>query len=735
MGRMCAVVMKVAILQLMGLVLQGCVSPNGTLNFINPSGQNNGIAANAISWNGFTQIQTNQCSMYTISVPSSSAPQVISFSPAGAGSFYSNGSCSTSVSSVIVPANSNIQTVYYSSPVLGSFVFQANSPSLASGFYYVTVSQGALAPSINGVAPQVYPNNPLPVGVAMTTASFVNLNSGNNNGMTYTCYFAQGNSTSYSTSCSSLPGVTFNAAAATFDFTPQISSEWGSYTFQVTGTNSAGQSSTTFQIDISPAYSTTNLLIDYSGDYASLTSPNINSPMATTWRNIASSGSSYDGLLSGFPTTGATSNGWSGSGTTSSPYGLTFAGSEYIEVATELSTTPTMFTTWVSPNNIASVASGGVIFSTNNNGASAGMTLRQSARVAGTYELETVGGYSYYTDLTTQDTGTIYGYWRLGDSGANMVDSSGQNDGGNYYLSSTSHAPTSFASGAIVGDTTAKSVSVPYSSSGPTFGNASTSFPMTGNPQVYTEEIWFKTTAGYNQGGYLMGFGSSANGASSQSDRKIWMTNTGLISTGIYNGSPQVVTSPLSYNDGFWHQAAATYTGNGTTGTFMLYVDGTLVGSLTGSTVSAAENISSGFWRIGYDTMTGFTPTPSSNEFLGQLAEASVHTSVLPASTIQRHYVLGNRSCQSSVISTNGNWTMLGATYDGTTATLYVNGTATCQTDFISAGNFPNSPVPLFIGGSTGGAPWTGSMADFKAYSTESGSVITSIYNATIHRF
>jgi hypothetical protein len=735
MGKLRAVYIKISVLPLLGLALQACVSPNGTLNFVNPSGQNNQIAANSISWNGFTQIQTGQCSLYTLSVPSSSSSQVISFSQPGAGNFYSTGSCSAAINSVTVPANSNVQTVYFSSSVTGSIVFQANSPNLNSSYYYVTVSQGALAPNINGVAAQVYPNNPLPVGTAMTTASFVNLNTNNNVGMTYTCNYAQGNSTSYSTACSSLPGVSFNAAAATFDFTPQISSEWGSYTFQVTGTNSAGQSSTTFQIDISPAYVTSSLLVDYSADYASLTSPDINSPMATTWRNIASTGSSYDGLLSGFPTTGATSNGWSGSGLTTSPYALTFAGNEYMTVASELSTSPTMLTSWVSPNNIASVASGGVIFSTNNNGASAGMTLRQSARVAGTYELETVGGYSYYTDLTTQDTGTIYGYWRLGDSGANMVDSSGQNDGGNYYLSGTSHAPASFASGALVGDTTAKSVSVPYSSSGPVFGNASTSFPMIGNPQIYTEEIWFKTTAGYSQGGYLMGFGSSANGASSQSDRKIWMTNTGQIATGIYSSSAQVITSSPSYNDGFWHQAAATYTGNGTTGTFILYVDGASVGSITGSTVAAAENITFGFWRIGYDTMTGFTPTPSSSEFLGQLAEASVHTSALPASTIQRHYILGNRSCQSSVVSTNGNWTMLGATYDGTTATLYVNGTATCQTDFIYAGNFPNSPVPLIIGGTTSGAFWTGSMADLKAYSTESGSVITNIYNATMHRF
>jgi hypothetical protein len=254
-------------------------------------------------------------------------------------------------------------------------------------------------------------------------------------------------------------------------------------------------------------------------------------------------------------------------------------------------------------------------------------------------------------------------------------------------------------------------------------------------PQVYTEEIWFKTTAGYSEGGYLMGFGSSANGASSSSDRKIWMTNTGQIATGIYASTQEVITSTGAYNDGFWHQAAATYTGNGSTGTFLLYVDGAQVGSLSGSTVAAAETISLGFWRIGYDTMTGFAPTPASNEFLGQLAEASAHTSVLPAATIQRHYNLGYRSCQSSAVSTNGNWTMLGATYDGTTATLYVNGTMACQVDFIDSGSFPNSPVPLIIGGTTSGAYWTGSMADFKAYSSGSSSVITNIYDATLHRF
>jgi hypothetical protein len=150
------------------------------------------------------------------------------------------------------------------------------------------------------------------------------------------------------------------------------------------------------------------------------------------------------------------------------------------------------------------------------------------------------------------------------------------------------------------------------------------------NPQTFSVQVWFSTTT--TSGGKLIGFGNGANGAeSSQYDRHIYLTNSGQLVFGVYNGQPYTVSSPGAYNNGAWHLATATFSPS--TG-MKLYVDGGLVASSTATT--AAENFT-GYWRIGYDAIYSPWPnSPTSLRYSGALAHVSIYDTVLSATQVQQ---------------------------------------------------------------------------------------------------
>ena len=148
------------------------------------------------------------------------------------------------------------------------------------------------------------------------------------------------------------------------------------------------------------------------------------------------------------------------------------------------------------------------------------------------------------------------------------------------------------------------------------------------NPQTFTVQLWFSTTS--TRGGKLIGLGNaSGGGASTQYDRHIYLTDAGKVAFGVYNSGYFAVTSPSSYNNGAWHLATATF--SAATG-MRLYVDGALVAS--GTATTAAEN-TTGYWRIGYDSIGPNWPgVPTSEHFAGSLAQVSIYTTVLSSTQI-----------------------------------------------------------------------------------------------------
>jgi hypothetical protein len=152
------------------------------------------------------------------------------------------------------------------------------------------------------------------------------------------------------------------------------------------------------------------------------------------------------------------------------------------------------------------------------------------------------------------------------------------------------------------------------------------------NPSTFSLELWFKTNT--SQGGRLIGFGDATTGAGSSVDRHIYMTDAGNLVFGVNPGTKHYVTSASTYNNNAWHHVAATMGSGG----MHLYVDGASVGTPDANT--SAGNYS-GYWRMAYDTLSGWTSAPTSNYFGGLLDEAKIYNRELTATEVANEYAAG----------------------------------------------------------------------------------------------
>lgn len=150
-------------------------------------------------------------------------------------------------------------------------------------------------------------------------------------------------------------------------------------------------------------------------------------------------------------------------------------------------------------------------------------------------------------------------------------------------------------------------------------------------PASYSISAWVKTTT--TSGGLVAGFGSSATGASTSIDRVLYLTNAGALVFGNNNANKATVTATGPYNDGGWHQVLATVGTNG----MRIYVDGKQVAT-SATTATAAYT---GYFRIGYDTLTGWPSAPTSSYFRGTLDEVAAFSTTLTATDALNHYQAG----------------------------------------------------------------------------------------------
>lgn len=208
---------------------------------------------------------------------------------------------------------------------------------------------------------------------------------------------------------------------------------------------------------------------------------------------------------------------------------------------------------------------------------------------------------------------------------------------------------------------------------------------------VLSLEVWFRTTTG--RGGKLLGFGDAATGRSILLDRHLYLDDQGRVLFGVRPAAALVVTSPRAYGDGQWHHAVGTLSATG----MRLYVDGVLVASRS-DVVGAAPT--DGYWRVGGDTLTGWSSEPSSHWYAGALDEVAVYPRALTAAEVAEHHAVGRGAEQAGPLAADA----FGRTVSGGWGSADVGG----------AWGTVGSPSRFAVSGGTGNLslqPGTGASA------------------------
>ena len=141
-----------------------------------------------------------------------------------------------------------------------------------------------------------------------------------------------------------------------------------------------------------------------------------------------------------------------------------------------------------------------------------------------------------------------------------------------------------------------------------------------GSEPSETLEAWFQTTGG----GVILGYQSSSAGGLHPSGYvpSLYVGTDGKLYGGSYDttlGAIEQVTSNVAVNDGQWHNVA--FVVDGATGTMTLYLDGQLVGSVSGSPQSLADS----FNQVGTGYTGGWPATPGGwYGFVGQIDDVRV---------------------------------------------------------------------------------------------------------------
>lgn len=291
----------------------------------------------------------------------------------------------------------------------------------------------------------------------------------------------------------------------------------------------------------------------------------------------------------------------------------------------------------------------------------------QSAAAAGSsadYQLASgfIGDLPQSIELSVLPSGT-YAYWPFDSgTGATAYDMSTNEDNG-----SLINSPT-WTTGEV-GDAITFNGSSQY---------MATSNSLAG-PNTFTAEFWFKTASSYGSGGELLGFGSSQTGASTTNDRVIYLTNAGKVTFGVDpSGTDETIQTTSAYNDGAWHYVAVSLGSAG----MQLYVDGTLQAQNAAYTTGASDT---GYWRMGYDSLTGWPSAPTSNYVAATVDEAHIYTRDLATAEIAADYSAGQNGLNSAFTLPN--------ITPGTSQTYSVS--AVVRTDAPGYGLYMQAPSPL----------------------------------------
>ena len=239
-------------------------------------------------------------------------------------------------------------------------------------------------------------------------------------------------------------------------------------------------------------------------------------------------------------------------------------------------------------------------------------------RVSAHYAART-GGYA-----ATVTADTPYLYWRLDDPAADIAgDAGGGGKTGTYRFRGPPLTTVVAGAGAVHGNAATRLDGATASAVNPHLFTP---------PQVFTLELWFRTT--WSKGGLLLEFGDGlAYNDSSVVDRILYLTTTGRVRFGIapvWNDLRTIESGP-GLNDGQWHMVTGTFDSGGP----KLYIDGVQVAQSATPTVAQGNN---GYWRIGAENAAGWPDFNWPGYYAGILDEVSVYYTVLSPARITAHY-------------------------------------------------------------------------------------------------
>ena len=165
-------------------------------------------------------------------------------------------------------------------------------------------------------------------------------------------------------------------------------------------------------------------------------------------------------------------------------------------------------------------------------------------------------------------------------------------------------------------------------------GGAASAANLIAPAAAFSLEAWVSTTS--TAGGVIVGDGMYPSGSSHLLDRVLYLSSSGRACLGELTAAlvRQTACSPAAVNNGLWHHLVVTADASGA----RVYVDGALVTTKTGV---VARPTFGGFWRVGGDDLTGYSPASTSTGLTATLADVAAYPVALSAATVQAHFAAG----------------------------------------------------------------------------------------------
>jgi hypothetical protein len=627
--------------------------------------------------------------------------------------FYQNvGGSRTFVGSVNAPTDNYAVTGLTEGT---NYTFEVQAVDFNSGITTSTATYDITtvdAPILTTISDQNFPSDNLVQTVAMTTIDVNNTVTGDDTDMDYTCHWDKvvdgAVNSATAEECTDIIGTaTFNASTGVFDWTPN-NNAFGAYEIMITGNLYSGESTDTelFVLDVRSNYPLANLLIDLDAQFTNYTNAIATGATQSTWRNIHTTGASYDGDLNGV----GLETSWQGDGLYTDPYSLAFTGasSHFVDLGTGVnSETDLMLSMWINPANAAEL--GPVIVGNKGNGGN-GFEIRQSPDNAGKLRFmigTTPAIVPYNTRVLNYSPVAYYRFDETtGTPTARDTSGSSPANDGTYSANVTLEQ-----TGAIAGND-----AVRFTGTAPSYIDVpdSSDLDMRTNGLTLSTWVYLEGTGNYRA---LLGKGTNPYDY-------LWSFTSGTRRHTLYLGTANATWANTSSSDvplNTWTHIAVSF--DPVTRELQHYTNGVPDGSYT--TASGTMVNTAAVLEIGNMINHAYPLT-------GSMDELVLYNYVLTDAQVYNLYANNPIECESTTTLTDNEWVNISALYDsGTdTAKLYVNGTEECSV--IYGNTFTPATTALGLGARVDGSQaWTGAIANMKLYSSGTAGEISTIVSET----